>query len=309
MTSINKNSNILLRLSEWSKDRFPIPNFISGALSFITMILIGRFLNENQIVALTQIDLIGIIAFVGHLLVLRVFDEHKDYKVDLINHPERVLSKGVITLTHLKYLALPFPMIAIFWSYLADQSFGPTFFVWLLMFIYSVLMAKEFFIGKYLTKNLFIYSLSHMLVSPIMVLWPITAGLGKIDLTIPLIQYTLFISLASGLAYELTRKTRGQDEDKNLDSYNKSFGTKISISYISLLNLMTFILGYLILEQINSSLFYPKLILFIGYTCTFYPTFNFLKKQTQKSRKVNEGGIGLYFLFLYVAILITLIKA
>lgn len=305
MKNITHDSPLIIKYLAWADDRFPLPNVISGALSFYVMISIGRFLAGNAGLSLTGLDFLGMFAYTGHLLLLRIFDEHKDYAVDKINHPERVLSQGIITLKHLKSLAIPMPILAITWSLLIDNGPGNALMIWSLMFGYTIFMTLEFFIGNWLRKRLFLYSFSHMLVSPLMILWPIVGGMQKIELPL-LVSLILILAVTSGLSYEFTRKTRGNDEDKALDAYNKSFGTKGSIFLISILNFISLVLAYKSLQLLNGNSIAAIVILLLGYSCTFYPTYNFLKKCTEKARKVNEGGVGLYFLGLYISILVAL---
>lgn len=303
--SINHSSPLFMRFNEWAKERFPLANIISGSLSYITMVSIGRFVAETPITNFGVVDIIGALAFIGHLLLLRIFDEHKDFEVDKLNHPQRALSRGLITLKHLRILAYPLPLLSLLWCYLSYSQSVDIFIIWFLLMGYSFLMAKEFFIGEWLSKRLTLYSISHMMVSPIMILWVIIGGSGNLNLT-NLIIFVLAVSFTSGISYELTRKTRGSDEDPALDNYNSSFGTNGCIAIISVFNLMSFILCLLILSEINKVHFTGTVVLALGYISTFYPTINFLKKSTEKARKMSEGGLGLFFLGLYSSILVTL---
>jgi 4-hydroxybenzoate polyprenyltransferase len=308
-TSINDDlsisSSFIKRFNAWVKERFPLANIISGTLSYITMVSIGRFIVNKDLTNLGFLDILGALAFISHLLLLRIFDEHKDYEVDKINHPERALSRGLITLRHLKFLALPLPVLGLLWSVFNGAASNHSLILWCTLICYSLLMAKEFFIGAWLTKRLVLYSISHMLVSPIMILWIIVGGSGHLELT-NILFFILAVSFTSGISYELTRKTRGTDEDTALDSYNKSFGINGSLLLITLFNIVSFILGVLIIKEINQSTITAMVILLIGYVSTFYPTDNFLKKPVEKSRKINEGGLGLFFLGLYSSILVAL---
>lgn len=303
--ALDLSDSLFLRLNAWFKDRFPMVNVISGALSYITMVSIGRFSAGIPVINFTLLDILGAMAFVGHLLLLRIFDEHKDFEVDKVNHPDRVLSKGLITLKHLTVIAIPLPLLSLLWTYLSFTDKSIALVLWLVMLIYSLLMAKEFFIGQWLTKRLVLYSFSHMLVSPLMILWVLVGGMGYLSFD-PLIVLMLVVSFSSGISYELTRKTRGTDEDIALDAYNKQFGVTGCVSLITLFNLVSVILGYKILNMISQNQIIPIVCLFLGYLSTFYPTFNFLRKKTEKARKINEGGLGLFFLGLYISILLAL---
>ena len=302
---LTNSSPFISRFFAWSNERFPAANIISGALSYTTMVSIGKHVAGFSL-SLTWLDLLGALAFTAHLLLLRIFDEHKDYAVDKINYPERALSKGLITLQHLKFIALPLPLLAIIWSVYTDNGIGTVSYLWIIMFTYSALMAKEFFIGEWLVKRLVLYSFSHMIVSPMMILWIIAGGMKTLYMT-ETIWIMMILAFTGGIAYELTRKTRGTDEDTNLDAYNKHFGVKGSIGIITLMNLISFISALQVLLTIREDIsVIAYIVLALGYTCTFYPTINFIKKQTEKARKINEGGIGLLFLGLYASLLCAL---
>ncbi len=303
--TLSTSSPFPKRFNAWAKERFPIANIISGSLSYITMVSIGRFVVDKPLTSFNYIDLIGAIAFVSHLLLLRIFDEHKDFEVDKVNHPERALSKGILTLNHLKMLALPLPIISLAWSYFNSYNTHHVLLAWCILVIYSLLMAKEFFIGEWLSKRLVLYSIAHMIVSPIMILWIIIGGAGELVFA-NLVLLILAVSFTSGISYELTRNPRGTDEDPALDAYNKSFGTNGSIILMTVFNLISFILGIFILNEITPQNLISIGLLIVGYLSTFYPTFNFIKKPSAKSRKLNEGGLGLFFLGLYVSILVAL---
>jgi len=301
---VQMTSPFIKRFMAWSNERFPMANVISGALGYITMVNIGRFIGNQGFSIISWTDLLGAIAFIAHLLLLRIFDEHKDYDIDKVNHPERALSRGLITLKHLRIIALPLPLFAIGWSYFQDQGIGITFYLWALMFIYSSLMAKEFFIGEWLSQKLVLYSFSHMIVSPLMYLWILIGGAGELKSSIVL-TLILILSFTGGISYELTRKTRGTDENTKLDAYNKHFGTKGSIAIITVFNILSFIMAYKVIQLITTQFNYTHIILILGFLSTIYPTVNFLKKQTQKARKINEAGTGLFFLGLYISLLLA----
>lgn len=307
--SINNNlspsSSFMKRFNAWAKERFPLVNIISGSLSYITMISLGKFIAGKDFSQFSSLDILGATAFVGHLLLLRIFDEHKDYEIDKKNHPDRALSKGLINLKHLKLIAIPLPLIGLTWSLLHINNSNHVLILWVFLFIYSLLMAKEFFMGEWLSKKLALYSISHMLVSPIMILWIIVGGSSEL-IASSLIYYVLAVSFTGGISYELTRKTRGKDEDMALDSYNKSFGLKGSIAITSFFNIISLLLGFLIIQEISLDKTISATLLVIGYISTIYPTYHFIKKPLEKSRKINEGGVGIFLLGLYTSILAAL---
>jgi 4-hydroxybenzoate polyprenyltransferase len=63
-----------------------------------------------------------------------VFDEHKDYEVDLRNHPDRVLQSGRVTLGHLKVVGAVALAVQVATCLLEDGGVGRVTFWWALTF-------------------------------------------------------------------------------------------------------------------------------------------------------------------------------
>ena len=294
------------RFNAWAKERFPMNAIISGVLSYITMTALGQQLVEKP-VDIALADILGAMAFTGHFFILRVFDEHKDYSVDLINHPQRALQRGLITLSHLRAMAIFWAVVAVVWSFFKDGwSFGVSTALWVATMTYSLLMAKEFFAKKYLHQTPIILALSHLLVSPLMMYWILCTASGSFlcNKTIILI---MGVSLTSGILFELTRKCRGpEEESETLDSYSKWMGREKTMAIIIVCNLIFFALMFFLLSQLTDAVFIPLVIMSLGFSCTFYPNYNFLKQPSLKARKLNEGGLGLYLLGAYAALLFIL---
>lgn len=300
------NSPYIVRFSAWAQERFPFASVISGCLSYITMILIGRYIGSEE-AKLIPIDALGAIAFTGHLFILRVFDEHKDFEVDSINHPERALQRGLITLAQLKYIAIFFAGLSLAWSLLYNSNSNTSIITWSIMMVYSLFMAKEFFIGEWLSKRLVLYAISHMLVSPLMMFWILSSGSNSINPNNPVTLVTLLLCLLSGFSYELTRKCRGPEEEKeSLDSYTKIMGINKTMTIITILNLAVLGLSTWLLNALRASGYSAYIVLGLGFSSIIYPSINFIKKPSLKARKINEGGLGLYLLGVYVSLLIVL---
>ena len=102
--SINLNDPLAKRILAWMDERFPFANALLFFILYLTSAAVARSaLNEN--INISLFDAINCLITWGLFLVIRVFDEHKDYDEDVLNHPQRILQSGLITLTHLKVLA------------------------------------------------------------------------------------------------------------------------------------------------------------------------------------------------------------
>lgn len=298
------NSPYLERLFAWSSERFPIANFISAALGFIVLATVSRSTVADT--SWSLVDMLGVFAYTGQLLLLRIFDEFKDYEKDMVAHPNRIIQRGLFLLSELKPLAILSLILGLGWSFAADAGLGPTVLTWIAMMLFTYLMTYEFFIGDWLKKNIFLYGLSHSLVSGFISLWIFTGTRGILAWDFKLVA-TLIISLAFALSYEITRKTFGLEEEKPLqDSYSRDLGFTASIGLSTFYNLIIF-MGYIALcHSFSPSSIWPYAAFLLCYSCTFYPTFNMLKKQDGKARKMAEGGLGLFVLGGHITLLLTI---
>jgi 4-hydroxybenzoate polyprenyltransferase len=225
MSDVTATSALPRRFLAWMGERFPVANGILALVLFAGALLCGRALAGAGPVAVRPGDLLGFLAVYGFFLMLRVFDEHKDYAADCVNHPGRVLQRGLITLSHLKVAGLFAILAQAGGSVYYDHGFGRVAPLWLATFGWSLLMAREFFVPEWLRQRFALYTISHMLVMPIAMLWMVQMGLGATPLPASA-AWLAALSFLSGLSFELARKLKAPaDERDGVDSYTRLFGT------------------------------------------------------------------------------------
>ncbi len=96
------------------------------------------------------------------LFHLRVLDEFKDYAYDTKFHTDRPVQKGLISLSELKLVGLVNLLITFILAFL-NGPFSVSFPL-VIAYLYTVLMFKEFFEGRWLKKQIVLYLISHELV-------------------------------------------------------------------------------------------------------------------------------------------------
>ena len=165
------------------QERFPLLQTLLGVVLMVatdglaTLALIEQPLYEQ---ALWRMAIVVAI-FVGVFFHLRVFDEHKDWAVDRIAFPERVLSRGWITLSQLRGLAAG----VIAGEILLAAWTGPVLLAWTLVLLaYTWLMLREFFVGDWLRRHLVLYGASHMAIISLMSLAAYGAVLDALPLQV-----------------------------------------------------------------------------------------------------------------------------
>lgn len=214
-------------LLAWARERFPLRNALFFAVFYVTTLAVARrtAASDGPLAAEPR-DAAGFAALWAFFLVLRIMDEHKDFDADAVAHPERILQRGLVTLGDLRAvgaIALA-PQLAVNAWY--DGGVGVATRWWLAALGWSLLMAREFFVRRWLRARIMTYALSHMLVMPLLVGW--IAALGAQGA--PPARATLAaaaLAFAGGLALEMARKLRAPPDERPMaDSYTGALGIR-----------------------------------------------------------------------------------
>jgi 4-hydroxybenzoate polyprenyltransferase len=222
------------RFYAWIAERFPLANGLLFFLVYAAALLGGRRA-AGLAPALHLSDLAGFAAAWAFFLMLRVFDEHKDYALDCRLHPERVLQRGLVTLGQLKLVGGLAMALQLGVSLAIDGGVGPVTLRWLVVFAYSLLMLREFFVGHWLSRRLVLYAVSHMVVTPLAVLWMAQMGARGARLDRGAYGYAA-LSFVLGFCFEIARKMKAPDEERaGVDTYSSLFGAAATVRAIALL--------------------------------------------------------------------------
>lgn len=283
------------------KERFPPVNMLLFAILFLTVYSVASYFSTYTATETAKI-LVGIIAVISFFFRLRVFDEIKDFKIDAVNHPHRVLQSGRVSLRQLIMISVILAIFEILWSCWN----GPiTLVCWLIAVAYSFMMRYEFFISAFLKKRLFLYACTHMLIMPLIILW-IWAGFYKNGLHHPALYLLAALSLLGGFCFEIARKIHAPAAEKlTVDSYSKSLGFIASIACVLLFLLAGVLVQAWLLYIIQSRLWAYVLIvlLYIG-TCIVYVTS--IRQPPEKKLRLAELFVSLFMLLSYVSIIIEI---
>ena len=192
------------------------------AVLFATVWSVARVANAGSTVGpFGWREVWGLVAVISFFFRLRVFDEQKDYAIDAINHPQRVLQTGRVTLPQLGRLALLGGVVELGWCVLMGV---PVCLTWLLAVGYSGLMRYEFFASRYLGQRLVLYAFTHMLIMPLVIGWIWSAYVPRLALSAPLLLLAA-LSVLGGFAFEIARKLHSPDAERDrVDSYSKTLG-------------------------------------------------------------------------------------
>ena len=303
--TIEPTSPFPSRFKAWLDERFPFANAPAYFLFYLAAAVIVD-VESDQEVSLGWNDLMSCIVLVSFFLLLRIFDEHKDYEEDLVNHPDRVLQKGLITLKHLKVAGVISVILTFTWSVHQGGGMSGTLYAWAIMTGWSFLMAVEFFCGTWLGKRLTLYALSHMAIMPMIAWWCMSLSVTEPPVT----ENTILISCLfffSGLVFEINRKTRGPEEERDgVDGYSKIFGTKGSALIVILLILVVAGLIVRLLMNVQGGFDWLSLApMGIATLLAIAIVFRFILNPSAKGRKANEGVLGLLALFAFGSVIVV----
>lgn len=293
----------------WAQERFPPAQGIFVAMLFTTGVLYGQFLSTSDTLVMSVIDVVGFVSCWAVFLMLRIFDEHKDYAQDLHNYPNRVLQSGRITLDHLKVLGLTSIVLQAGYSMACDGGAGMVTFYWLMVFGWSLLMAVEFFVPRWLNAHLAVYAASHMLIMPLIMAWLMRIGAAGYALTAAA-WWLALLAFFAGCTYELTRKAWGAEEERDtVASYARILGTNGVAIAITITLGATVVTSICMLLAIIPSTpgwgWYAAPV--SGWLAVVIAVFRYAKLPTIKARKNNELMVGLGMLITYATPLTAMI--
>lgn len=221
-TALSPDAPLVQRVRAYLAERFPVGAYGVLVAVFTASALLVAWGLQGDAPRPPDLWLRGLAAGTVVLLAffhIRVFDEHKDAAGDLEAHPERVLSRGVVTLGLLARLGAAAVIVQ---ALLAAGLGLPGLISWLAVFAFTLLMRVEFFVGAWLQPRLLLYALSHNPVVALLAvfLWAASGAPWHGG-------FLLFLGFASlsMLGFELARKLHlPEEEHPGVPSYSSVLG-------------------------------------------------------------------------------------
>jgi 4-hydroxybenzoate polyprenyltransferase len=161
-------------------------------------------------------------------LQLRIADEFKDFEEDARYRPYRPVPRGLVTLRELGWVGAGTAVMQLALALWLERSLALLLAgVW----VYLVLMSKEFFAAKWLKARPIVYMLSHMMIVPLVDLyatacdwWP---ALGRPPEGL---FWFVAVSYSNGLVIEIGRKIRAPaDEEEGVNTYSATWGMRTAV--------------------------------------------------------------------------------
>jgi 4-hydroxybenzoate polyprenyltransferase len=235
-----------------------------------------------------------------------VFDEHKDYADDCRYYPERILSRGLVTLTHLKILgglAIAIEILC------AGVSGAPAMVAVGVTIFFSWVMLHEFFVRDWLRAHFIIYAIAHMLIMPLMTATIFSFTMRRHFWEAPWLFWVYaaadFLAFAN---WEISRKIRlPQDEQEGLASYSKEFGMFKATAVVLVLRVINTSLAWIVGIYLNLGKFYYGGLIAL-FLLTLVGIVHFRLHPTRRSAKNLEAYGGAYIIFFYFVLAAELFR-
>lgn len=292
------------RFLAYLAERFPPLNYT---------VLIVCYYSSNQFLAQTLespegavhyslSSLMGALTILAMFFHLRIFDDHKDSARDLRFFPDRVLSRGLVTLRHLKVAGA----VAIGLELLMGALRGPAALTAVLLALgFSLLMLKEFFVREWLNRHFLVYAATHMLIMPLLALVAYSFTTGRYPWQAPGWFYLYaIVGVFVTFNWEISRKIRApEDEVAGLDSYSRIFGTYGAAYLVILVRVVDTLLVSLVGLHLGlSPLFYVALVVLFLLCLVGLLQFRFRTSRATARRMESLAGVYIIAFDLILAV-------
>jgi 4-hydroxybenzoate polyprenyltransferase len=215
---------------QYLDERFPVLPY-TVLIAAMVAAASGAVAQQNVTPVVLGIDqaLVVCLLILGFFL-LRVFDEHKDYEKDLVAHPDRVLSRGLITLAQLKWAGA----VAVFLQLGLALYLGGDTPIWVCVYLaFSVAMRFEFGFSDWLNRHAVVYALTHNPIVALMMITAVAVASGGQATINGVVVWWLCVASLTSLGFEIGRKVRAsEDEREGQDTYTSALGIPRSMALL-----------------------------------------------------------------------------
>jgi heme O synthase-like polyprenyltransferase len=279
------------KIYKYSKERFPLQQFVPLSLLFV--LVMGVLIQNNTLGSgISYYTFIWpFLALFLFLFRLRLFDEFKDYDHDLKYYPNRPVARGFIKLSELFSVIL---VISFFEIIIGFSNLYTSLILFMVTFLYSLLMFKEFFCAAWLKKHFTMYILSHeILVIPLFFYTYSLFGLDWAELSNSFI-WILTIFLGGQLfLLEITRKFRSKDmEIGSKDTYTAQYGIRGASFLVFIISSLVIVAYFYLAIHSFSNILFIGVAAVILFAVLWLKIFSFMNKaNTYQAKQVFNYAI------------------
>ncbi len=265
----------------------PLSVILTTVLLYFGNLFMFQILSGQKNLVVPSTALLTISCIVLLLLYWRIYDEFKDYDVDLKFFPDRPLPSGRVTFHDLEILMWAVSII-LFGIHLFWRDMWIPF---LAVYVFTWLIGKWFFIKKYLKSNRLLTFVTHCPIVTLINYYILSSyssasgqGLNTGSFYFTIVWFSLF-----SFVWEFARKTRAPaEEEEGYQTYSTMLGYKVST--IVAIVFSTVSIGMLVAWQQALQIDRPMLIVFMLIYLVFgLITFIFITKPEKGSKLLHTA--------------------
>jgi 4-hydroxybenzoate polyprenyltransferase len=213
----------------YQRERFPLVGhgLPIAAFSF-SAVCFSRLLRGGEDWPRWEAAVVAFLTSFLFFLQLRIADEFKDFEEDSRYRPYRPVPRGLVTLRELAWVGVGTAVLQLALAlWLAPSLAILLAGVW----IYLVLMSKEFFAAAWLKSRAVIYMLSHMVIVPLVDFYATACDWWPVQGRPPEgLFWFVAVSYFNGLVIEIGRKIRApDDEEEGVTTYSVAWGRRTAV--------------------------------------------------------------------------------
>ncbi len=291
---------------QFTKERFEPASHLTMIVVFIAAhILVAKASVPLVASSMNFITLlIGVIAF---YFKLRLYDEVKDYELDVVINKTRPLPRGLLTHKDMyRGMAVCIAIELVCFSLMGLESFASI----VIAILYSLLMYKEFFIAEKIRPYLTTYALVHTIVTTLLS-FAIFSFLTKLTI-LEVIGTRSFLSFAMANwllfnIFEFGRKTFSSSEERqSVDTYSSLFGRTGAVILVASQAVITYYLATTLNGVNNTILFWGlgSLLILLAFLSLHY-----IVADSTKTAKRFRLFSSVYIIVYYLILIFSYLKA
>lgn len=287
--------NLVGRIVRYIKERFLLTQYVPlvVVLGLPVATAISRYYkNLNPDLLSVFLTLTALLLF---LFRLRIFDEFKDHEHDARFYPERPVPRGLISLKELEFILIPVMLVEVLIALVVGF---PATLLFIIAFLYSLLMLKEFFVRTWLRAHFTVYIITHeILIIPLFLYLFYMNGMPDKEITGSFSSLLLLFVGAQLFLLEVTRKFRSRENEiPSRDTYTAQYGKIGATLLCAILIISSSIAGFFILSKTNPGLLLWYLLILMPIIFTLIMLVLFISNPIdENAKKIFKNSIILVF--------------
>lgn len=301
---LKKSLTFHKRLGIYFTEMFPILMYLPFVIAmYACMSFTVQSLNSSIAIDLTFIA--GTTTAFFMMLLIRNFDDLKDYELDKKIFPNRPIPRGDVKKSDLYFMAVISFSIVLLVNVTMAQK---TFVVFAVMLVYALLTYKWFFAEKFHRSHVFFTMLTHqplpIIINFFLIHTALASGKSYDDFSITTFFVLLLFSFPITI-WETSRKIRSADMETEYETFSRFLGVRKATLIPLALIILTSLLGIYFGMQLELGLSFYAILLLLFFGVTFF-YLRFMVKPTKENNVLKQAAMtfaGVFFVNLLIHII------